>query len=25
VHDGQFGRFCDRCHSTESFDVVEIR
>ena len=25
VHDGQFGRYCDRCHVTESFDVVEIR
>ncbi|MEN8206864.1 MAG: cytochrome C [Pseudomonadota bacterium] len=25
VHDGQFGRYCDRCHITKSFDVVEIR
>ena len=25
VHDGQFGRYCDRCHITQSFDVVEIR
>jgi Zn finger protein HypA/HybF involved in hydrogenase expression len=25
VHDGQFGKYCDRCHITKSFDVVEIR
>jgi len=25
VHDGQFGRYCDRCHITQSFDVVGIR
>ena len=25
VHDGQFGRYCDRCHITQSFDAVEIR
>ena len=25
VHDGEFGKYCDRCHTTESFDVVEIR
>jgi len=25
VHDGQFGRQCDRCHIAQSFDVVEIR
>ena len=25
VHDGQFGRYCDRCHITQSFDVVEIK
>lgn len=24
VHDGRFGRFCVRCHNTESFDAVEI-
>ena len=25
VHDGQFGRYCDRCHITQSFDVVDFR
>jgi hypothetical protein len=25
VHDGQFGKYCDRCHITKSFDLVEIR
>ena len=25
VHDGQFGRHCDRCHNTESFDAAQIR
>ena len=25
VHDGRFGRRCERCHGTGSFDAVEIR
>ena len=25
VHDGRFGRHCERCHGSGSFDVVEIR
>jgi len=25
VHDGQFGKYCDRCHITKSFAVVKIR
>lgn len=25
VHDGQFGRYCERCHNTESFETVEIQ
>lgn len=24
VHEGGFGRFCERCHDTESFDSVDI-
>lgn len=25
IHEGRFGRFCERCHNTESFDSVQIR
>lgn len=25
VHEGRFGRFCERCHNTESFDTVIMR
>jgi hypothetical protein len=25
VHDGRFGRYCNRCHNTKAFDQVEIR
>ena len=25
IHDGRFGRYCERCHDTSSFDAVEIR
>ena len=25
VHEGRFGRFCERCHNTESFDSVQMR
>ena len=25
VHDGRFGKTCERCHNVESFDDVELR
>ena len=25
VHDGRFGRYCDRCHITKSFDAVNMQ
>ena len=25
IHDGRFGRYCERCHNTASFDQVTIR
>lgn len=25
IHEGRFGRFCERCHNTESFDSVQMR